>query len=146
MFSKTLGLDSSFVAYSSTLVDDKELNGIEMSYPMWHGREAVETTLEEVEIETDSIDPDARAHNYLYYIGDTVILKLNTLDKDHYQFWQNFFSQRGSANNPFTSPSGLITNIEGGALGIWGGYGVAYDTIIICHDGQNNHEVPKSQV
>ena len=36
-----------------------------------------------------------------------------------------------SDGNPFASPTSVVTNIEGGALGIWGGYAVFLDTIQI---------------
>ncbi len=32
--------------------------------------------------------------------------------------------------NPFAAPTAIKSNISGGALGYWGGYGTVYDTIV----------------
>ena len=36
-----------------------------------------------------------------------------------------------SSGNPFSAPTTVTTNIEGGGLGVWGGYGATYDTLIL---------------
>ena len=38
--------------------------------------------------------------------------------------------QAFSAGSPFASPGNLPGNIDGGAIGIWAGYGIYYDTVI----------------
>ena len=65
-----------------------------------------------------------------YWKGDTVVVKWTAIDQDHYQFWETWEYALGSAGNPFSGPSYVKSNVNGG-LGIWGGYGVTYDTLII---------------
>lgn len=66
-----------------------------------------------------------------FYKGDTVVVKWSSIDKDVFDFWQTLEFSYGSTGNPFSSPVEVTTNIKGGALGIWAGYGSTYDTLII---------------
>ncbi|OFY63544.1 MAG: hypothetical protein A3H98_14665 [Bacteroidetes bacterium RIFCSPLOWO2_02_FULL_36_8] len=64
-----------------------------------------------------------------FNIGDTVTVKWCAIDRDHYLFWRSLEADRRSVGNPFGSPTIIESNVEGG-LGVWGGYGVVYQTII----------------
>ena len=67
-----------------------------------------------------------------YRIGDTVNIKFCTIDRQHYEFWNSFQDEAFNSANPFASSLYRIkTNIEGDGLGIWGGYGVSYYTLVI---------------
>lgn len=63
--------------------------------------------------------------------GDTVTLKLSNIDKATYDFWRTMEFTYASIGNPFSSPTKVISNINGGGLGYFGGYGTQYRTIII---------------
>lgn len=63
--------------------------------------------------------------------GDTVILKLCNIDKATYDFWRTMEFNYVSVGNPFSTPTKVVSNISGGALGYFGGYGAKYRTIII---------------
>lgn len=63
--------------------------------------------------------------------GDTVTLKLSNIDKATYDFWRTMEFTYASVGNPFSSPTKVISNIIGGALGYFGGYATQYRTIII---------------
>lgn len=63
--------------------------------------------------------------------GDTVTLKLANIDKGTYDFWRTMEFTYASVGNPFSSPTKVISNITGGALGYFGGYAAQYKTIII---------------
>lgn len=65
----------------------------------------------------------------LFRKGDTVILNVSMIDKAHYWFW-NSLEEQINNGGPYASPTYLQSNVDGG-LGIWGGYGAAYDTIVI---------------
>lgn len=67
----------------------------------------------------------------VFFKGDTVSLKWCALDKGVYNFFQTFEYSTGTIGNPFASPVNVISNIKGGALGVWAGYGASYSTIII---------------
>ena len=70
--------------------------------------------------------------NEYFNIGDTVSIKFCTIDKDHYEFWNTFQDEVLNTVNPFASSLSVIkSNIQGDGLGIWGGYGVSYYTLII---------------
>jgi hypothetical protein len=63
--------------------------------------------------------------------GDTVTLRLANIDKATYDFWRTMEFNYVSVGNPFSSPTRVLSNISGGALGYFGGYGAQYRTIII---------------
>lgn len=62
--------------------------------------------------------------------GDTITVKWGAIDKPVYTFWNTLQFAQGSVGNPFSSPTQVQTNIYGGALGVWAGYGNYYKTII----------------
>ena len=63
--------------------------------------------------------------------GDTVDLKLTNIDKATYDFWRTMEYSYSGIGNPFSSPTRIIGNISGGALGYFGGYAVQYRRILI---------------
>ncbi len=63
--------------------------------------------------------------------GDTVTLKLCNIDKATFDFWRTMEYTYASVGNPFSSPTKVISNINGGGLGYFGGYAAQYRTIII---------------
>jgi len=66
-----------------------------------------------------------------FYPGDTVTLRWCEVDKSVYDFWNTYqFSVQAGAN-PFATPINIKSNINGGALGVWCGYGTLYSTLIV---------------
>lgn len=63
--------------------------------------------------------------------GDTVTLKLSNIDKATYDFWRTMEFTYSSVGNPFASPTKVMSNLQGGALGYFGGYASQYKTLII---------------
>lgn len=63
--------------------------------------------------------------------GDTVILKFTNIDKACFDFWRTMEYNYGSIGSPFANPTKVLSNINGGALGYFGGYSVQYDTLVI---------------
>lgn len=63
--------------------------------------------------------------------GDTVTLRLSNIDKATYDFWRTMEFTYASVGNPFSSPTKVISNVSGGALGYFGGYASQYRSIII---------------
>lgn len=101
------------------LFDDQFFNG--ESFDLDFRRSGVPNVEEEWE------GPSAPGY---FTTGDTVISKFCTMDAGHYTFWSSYQRQVFGGDNPFSSPSNIRTNITGGALGVWGGYGVTWDTVI----------------
>ena len=65
--------------------------------------------------------------------GDTVALKLSSIDKGTYDFWRTMEFSYSSVGDPFSTPTKVLGNIKGDALGYFGGYASQYRTIIIPH-------------
>lgn len=65
--------------------------------------------------------------------GDTVGLKLSNIDKATFDFWRTMEFSYSSIGDPFSSPTKVLGNIKGDALGYFGGYASQYRTIIIPH-------------
>jgi hypothetical protein len=66
-----------------------------------------------------------------FFRGDTVTLKWCSIDKSSFKFFSTLEFATGSVGNPFSSPVNVTSNIQGGALGVWAGYGVQLTTRII---------------
>lgn len=66
-----------------------------------------------------------------FNIGDTVTVKLSNIDKATYDFWRTMEYSYGSIGNPFSSPTKVLGNIQGGALGYFGGYASQFTSIIL---------------
>jgi len=62
--------------------------------------------------------------------GDTITLKFANIDKATYDFWRTMEYSYSSIGNPFSSPTKVLGNINGG-LGYFGGYAAQYKTIIV---------------
>lgn len=79
--------------------------------------------------------PIEKGHNRNYQVDfqtfsyfstrDTITVKWCAIDKEHFDFWSTAEFDRGSTGNPFSAPTRIRTNINGG-FGIWGGYGAVY--------------------
>lgn len=68
-----------------------------------------------------------------FHRGDTVGLKLSNIDKTTFDFWRTMEFSYASVGDPFSSPTKVLGNIKGDALGYFGGYASQYRTIIIPH-------------
>nr|HRO44091.1 DUF4249 family protein [Flavipsychrobacter sp.] len=67
----------------------------------------------------------------LFFRGDTVTLRWCAIDRGVYNFFRTYEYATGTVGNPFAAPVNVQTNIRGGALGVWAGYGSSYTTSII---------------
>jgi len=67
----------------------------------------------------------------LFEKGDTVTLKLCQIDKATFDFWRTMEFSYANIGNPFGSPTKVLSNINNGALGYFGGYAPQFRTIII---------------
>lgn len=122
-YSKTLGLDSVYVHPYKSVYDDRIVNGQKIEFTITRGWDPAQG--EEYFGEEDDKFPW-----WSYKLGDKIVVKLCSMDAEHYDFWYSIEQQMATDGNPFSSPTTARTNIKGGALGVWGGYGVYLDTII----------------
>lgn len=69
---------------------------------------------------------------YSYFTrGDSVTVKFTNIDKATFDFWRTMEYSYSSIGNPFSSPTKVISNIKGGALGYFGGYATQYISLVI---------------
>jgi len=120
IFTKRLSRDYNFVPVMSSIYDDLYFNGLpSFEYEIMRG----ETSYEDEELyESDEFG--------YYRKGDTVVVKLSSIDREHYEFWRTLEEDVMSGGNPFTNPVTIRHNVIG-ALGVFGGYSSVCDTIII---------------
>jgi hypothetical protein len=104
-------------------------------YPLYsvYNDEIVNGTTVQIQLpagfrKADTIDRETFGY---FYKGDTVVVKWSSIDKKTYEFWNTLEFSYGTTGNPFSSPVEVNGNISNGALGVWAGYGNAFDTLII---------------
>ena len=86
----------------------------------------------EVQVERGVDRNESHPDGYSFFNkGDTVTLKLCNIDKATYDFWRTMEFTYSTVGNPFSSPTKVVSNINGGGLGYFGGYAAQYRTIII---------------
>ena len=121
VFTQTLSVDKKYIPVYQSVVGDRSFNGETFSFALLKGTESItEPNLEE---------------DIFYRRGDTVNIKLTTMDKIHFDFWRTLERELYLALSPFSSSGNeIITNMHsanGEALGVWGGYGASYHRVII---------------
>jgi len=112
VFTKRVNTDTKYIPIYLSAVSDQYFNGKTFTFSILRGPESF----------TNIIDD-------LYFKkGDTVQVKLCTMDKAHFDFWRTVERELYVVGNPFASSGNeIISNIDGKkALGVWGGYGVSY--------------------
>ncbi len=66
-----------------------------------------------------------------FSVGDTVFVKISSIDKQSYLFWSNYEKEVFNSGNPFAANgSNLTSNVDSG-IGIWCGYASKVYSIII---------------
>jgi hypothetical protein len=116
ILTKRIGTDSRYYATMIMALDDIYFSGEQFNFSFSNGPDNFLTSF----------------GNDYFKTGDTVSIKFCTIDEDHFLFWDSFQEEVFNAVNPFaTSMLDVQSNIEGDGLGIWGGYGAVYHTLII---------------
>lgn len=118
VFTQRKGKDNRFIPVFGSVFDDQFINNLTFEGFLQRGQEPNSTAADDL----------AETSEY-YAQGDTIIIKFTTIDQRHFNFWNTFEIAAFNNGNPFASPATILTNIEGG-LGVWGGYGVSYDTLV----------------
>jgi hypothetical protein len=113
MLTKVNGKDNRFVATQISMYSDAFSNGKQLTTKLFKGNNTFRSF-----------------NDYYYQQGDTITVKLCSIDKEHYDFWTTFNREMMNTGSPFASQNNRIkSNIEGG-LGIWGGSGVSLYQVI----------------
>lgn len=119
LFTKRIHKDKGYVPMLGSVWEDKYFNGQTFTFQVYRGQASY------LEKET----PESRKEFGKFRIGDTTVVKLTLIDYAHYLFWKSYEGELFAGGNPFSNPASIKSNITGG-LGVWGGYGASYDTII----------------
>lgn len=92
----------------------------------------IDGTSYEVQVErgVDRGFPIEAGYSY-FNVGDTVTLKLSNIDRSTFDFWRTSEFVFANQGNPFGTPTKVLSNISGNALGYFGGYASKYRTIVI---------------
>jgi Domain of unknown function (DUF4249) len=86
----------------------------------------------EVQVDRGVDRNESHPEGYVFFNkGDTVTLKVCNIDKATFDFWRTMEYSYASVGNPFSSPTRVVSNINGGGLGYFGGYAAQYRTVII---------------
>lgn len=125
IFTRTIGKDSVFVHPFASVADDAIINGQRVDYMVYRGRNP------NIQRKPGEEEDPAATPRWAFVKGERAIMKFCSIDQSHFEFWKTIEQEMSGDGNPFSSPASIKTNIEGGALGIWGGYGVYLDTILI---------------
>ena len=107
--------DNGFLAPIGSAFDDEFINGQTFDFAYDRPR-------------SEGDDDDDRPG--YFQVGDTIAIKYCTIERNIVDFLRLAESQSLNNGSPFATPANLPSNISGGALGLWAGYGVTYDTII----------------
>jgi hypothetical protein len=108
--------DRRYISSMVMAIDDKFFSGEKFGFSLSRGPESYISS----------------KGNRYFEIGDTVSIKFCTIDKTHYDFWNSFQDEVLNSSNPFASSLSTVkSNVEGDGLGVWGGYGVSFCTLII---------------
>lgn len=117
LWAKRLGRDNGFVSVRGASFDDRFFNGERFDFNISRGRRF--GTFDENEEE-----------QFRFRRNDTVVIKFATIDSRVERFWSTARSATQAGFNPFSSPVTVISNIDNGGRGVWGGYGVTFDTLV----------------
>jgi hypothetical protein len=103
--------DSGLIAPDASVIDDQLFDGQELEFP-----------LSRAQLSGENFD---LATFGLYRRGTTARIKWMCLDQGQFDFW-NTLEFTIANQGPFSSYTRIDSNIEGDALGIWGGFSATY--------------------
>ena len=111
--------DDDFVFPLGSEFDDRFINGKKFEIAFQRGS-----------VYNSEAEDDNNEEEGFFKKGDTVTVKFCTIEPDVYEFWRKAETEIFNNGNPFAAPTTVPTNIEGGAIGVWCGYGASYHTFI----------------
>jgi hypothetical protein len=115
--------DRRYLAPFGATWDDKYVDGVSFEFAYSKGYDPTDAE--------DTYQNDSARGYYTKF--DTIYIRFCSISKEAKDFYTTFESAVGNNGNPFASPVTILTNINGGALGVWAGFGAYYDTIMPPH-------------
>ena len=111
-FTKRIGKDAGFVSQFASATDDKFINGKEFEFVFSRGS-----------VPNSQAEDDKNIERGLFKKGDSVLVKFCTIGPKEFRYFRSYYQNLSSNGNPFSAPATLESNIEGGAIGLWCGFG-----------------------
>jgi hypothetical protein len=111
--------DPNYIAPIGSVFDDEFFNGLNFEFAYYRGSELTSTKID-----------DRNEERGYFKRGDTVAVRGCVIDRAAFAFISSLEDQVSSTGSPFALPYNLESNIQGGGLGAWIGYGAVYDTVI----------------
>ncbi len=114
IFTQRIGLDKKFIPSFIMAINDQYFSGKQIQFTLFRAPESYLSTKDD---------------NF-FRPGETILVKLSTMDKASFEFWSSYQDEILNSTNPFASSLYEVrSNIQGDGLGIWGGYGTQTDTV-----------------
>ena len=110
--------DQQMIAPLGSIFDDKFFNGQGFEFAYNRG-----------ELGNNENQDDEGPEERYFKNGDTVTIQFVSIDRPNFFYFRSFENQVATNGSPFASPGNLESNINGG-LGVFSGYGSAYDTVV----------------
>ncbi len=114
--------DRRFIAPFSSTFDDKFIDGKSFDFAYNRGTDPT--------VDPNITKKEPENERGYFKKTDTIYIKFCAIDNSSAKFYTAYETALQSNGNPFASPTTIISNIKGGGLGIWAGFGVTYDTIM----------------
>ncbi len=111
--------DLSFIAPLGSVIDDTFFNGLQFEFSYYRGSMPNTTKFD-----------DLNGERGFFKRGDTVVVRGCAIDRASYKFLYSLETMIANQGSPFSVPANLVSNIKGGGLGGFVGYGAVYDTIV----------------
>jgi hypothetical protein len=115
IFTQRKTLDSAYIPVYLSALGDRYFNGQSFSFSLLRGASSLTNRTDDLYFKT----------------GDTVTVKLGAVDKAHFDYWRTLERELYASGNPLAaSGNAVLSNIQGNALGVWGGYGATFQRVI----------------
>lgn len=111
--------DMGFIAPIGSVIDDAFFNGLEFEFGYYRGTTPNTTKFD-----------DLNGERGFFKRGDTVAVRGTVVDRNSYKFLYSLETLVSNQGSPFSVPANLESNVKGGGLGAFIGYGAVYDTVI----------------
>lgn len=116
VFTQRTGIDDRFIPVYLSAIGDQYFNGSQFTFSILRGAESLSDVQDDIYFQS----------------GETVLVKISTMDRAHFDFWRTLERELYVTGNPFSSSGNkVISNLSGGALGVWGGYNASIYSITI---------------